>query len=79
MNTLDATYRDKLNLKGNCPGFRLWDVLASDGVRYVMASDSAEGVGTRLHFRSRGRIAPVSVTLIGDNPDAAEWDKARGL
>lgn len=79
MNTLNATYRDKLDLKGNCPGFRLWDVLASDGVRYLMASDSSDGVGTRLYFRSGDRIEPVSVTLIGDNPDAEEWIKARGL
>ena len=72
---LDRRYLDKLNPERNCPGFKLWDVLASDGVRYLMAGDHEGGAETRLFFAAR--LTVVTATLIGANPDAAEWDRLR--
>jgi hypothetical protein len=76
---LDTTYLDKLNPAGYCPGFNLWNVLATDGKRYLMASDHEGGLGTRLYFRTNGRLDVESAELIGPNPDAAAWNKARGM
>lgn len=79
MDELDATHRDALVLDGYCPGFKLWNVLATDGKRYLMASDHEGGCGTRLYFRTNGRLDVVSAELIGPNPDAEEWNRARGM
>lgn len=79
MEDLDPTFRDKLILAGYCPGFNLWNVLATDGKRYLMASDHASGCGTRLYFRTIGKLDMVSAELIGPNPDAEAWEKNRKL
>jgi hypothetical protein len=75
---LDPKYRDTLNPKRNCPGFQLWEVLGSDGVRYLMAGDHKGGVETRLFFATNNAIQPVSITLLGPNPDVEAWHEARG-
>ena len=75
---LNREYLDTLNLDGYCPGFRLWDALATDGTHYLVASDSVEGVGTRLYMRSYGCIELVSAECLGDNPDAITWKTHRG-
>lgn len=75
---LNREYLDTLDLEGYCPGFRLWDALATDGTRYLVASDSVEGVSTRLYMRSHGAIDLVSADCLGDNPDAIAWKTHKG-
>jgi hypothetical protein len=76
---LDPQFRDKLVLEGYCPGFYLWNVLATDGNRYLMAGDHKGGVSTRLYFRTNGKLDVAEIEQIGPNPDAEEWSKARGM
>lgn len=74
--TLDPKYNDKsANFApgDNCPGFDLWDVLASDGKRYLMAGDYAGAVDTRLYFRAE--LDVITATKIGPNPAVALWEK----
>ena len=73
----DTRYLDTVTREGYCPGFRLWDVVADDGVTYRMAGDNAGGVDVRLFFRTNGAVKPVSITLIGDNPGVQEWEALR--
>ena len=77
MSELNEQYRDKLNLKGNCPGFNLWEVTATDGNKYLMASDHASGASTRLYFATNGKVDVKESKLIGPNPDAETWKAAR--
>lgn len=74
--TRNFIYIDKLNLEGNCPGFHLWEVVASDGEVYTMASDTESGLDTRLFFRSEGRLKVKTATKLGPNPDVTAWDMA---
>ena len=70
-------FLDSMDPKGNCPGFRLWRVVGTDGNRYLMAGDHEGGVKTRLFFRTIGAVDVASIELVGDNPDVAAWDAAR--
>jgi hypothetical protein len=74
---LDARFLDKLSREGYCPGFRLWDALASDGQHYLVAADNEGGAENRLFFRTNGALKVVEAKLLGDNPDVAAWDAAR--
>ena len=78
---LDAQFRDVLRLEPgyNCPGFKLWAVVATDGKRYLMASDSESAIGTRLYFRTNGRLDMASAELLGVNPDAEAWCDYKGM
>ena len=61
-----------------CPGFRLFEVAGSDGVRYLVAADHAGGAETRVYLRSNGGVKAESIELLGDNDAAvAEWDNTR--
>jgi hypothetical protein len=75
---LNRSYLDKLDTSdgGFCPGFYLWDVLASDGKRYLIAADYPGAVEVRLYFRAR--LDVVSATKLGPNPDAAAWQAVKG-
>lgn len=75
--TPDTTYLDTVRPDGNCPGFYLWDALASDGRVYRMAGDHEGGVDVRLFFRTNGRLTLISATKVGDNPAVDEWDALR--
>lgn len=77
MSELNDQYLDKLNLKGNCPGFDLWEVTATDGNKYVMASDHKGGLSTRLYFATNGKLDVRDAVRIGVNPDAETWKAAR--
>lgn len=77
--TLITTHNDKSSDFGPsdyCPGFNLWDVLASDGRHYLMAGDHISGVSTRLYFRAELEV--VEAVDLGPNPAVALWD-ARAL
>lgn len=61
-----------------CPGFRLYEVLGTDGVRYLVAADHQDGAGTRVYLRSAGEVRGVEFALIGDNDAAvAAWERTR--
>jgi hypothetical protein len=68
-----------LDLEGYCPGFRLWEVEANDGQTYLVDADYEGSADTRMFFGSNGKIRLVSAKCIGENPDAIEWKKARGM
>lgn len=74
---LSTRYLDKVDATRNCPGFRLWNVEASDGVKYLMASDTASACDTRLFFATNGAVTAKTTTLIGSNPDVKVWDDLR--
>lgn len=77
---LDRRYLDKASEftpSDYCPGFDLWDVLASDGAHYLMAGDYIGGVGTRLHFQTDGALSIVSAINLGPNPAVKAWDTSR--
>lgn len=78
---LDTKYLDALHLEPgyNCPGFNLWDVTATDGNRYLMAADYEGSIGTRLFFRTNGKLDMASATLLGRNPDADRWCDYKGM
>lgn len=73
----NTRYLDKMDPTKNCPGFNLWEVLATDGETYLMASDNTGGLETRLFFRTDGNVHLKSATLLGPNPDVALWDSIR--
>jgi len=77
----DTRFLDAVNPESNCPGFLLWDVVASDGQTYRMAGDYSGAVETRLFFRTVGKGLPEltvkTMTLVGDNPDVKAWELAR--
>lgn len=77
---LSTDFLDRLDPSGSCPGFNLWAV-TTRGARYLLAADDAGGVGTRLFFRAgiSDDREHVAVEPLGPNPDAAEWERARGL
>ena len=74
---LSMKYLDKVDATKNCPGFRLWKVEASDGVNYIMASDTSSAIDTRLFFATNGALSSKTITLIGDNPDVQVWEGLR--
>jgi hypothetical protein len=76
---LSTEFLDTLTLDGYCPGFNLWAVVATDGKKYLMASDHKSAIGTRLYFRTNGKLDMESAELIGPNPDAKTWKKAKGM
>lgn len=77
---INTSMLDTVSSAANCPGFNLWDVLASDGKRYLMAGDHKSGVETRLFFRTQpSELTAVNITLIGPNPDVQLWDAYRVL
>lgn len=76
---LDRTFLDTIHTgECGCPGFRLWEVLASNGVSYLVAADHQSGAETRMYLRSSGAIQAATVTLVGENDAAvAEWESTR--
>ncbi|MEB0286174.1 hypothetical protein QN355_06375 [Cryobacterium sp. 10S3] len=77
-DTPNTTYLDKLDPERNCPGFYIWDALATDGKTYRMAADYDGGLSVRLFFGTNGALDLVSAVNLGDNPDAIEWKRLRG-
>ena len=74
---LSVKYLDRLDPTGveTCPGFNLFEVTVGDE-RFLMASDRADGIGTRLYFRAGIDDTKVEVKAeeIGPNPDVKAWE-----
>ena len=76
LDALDRTYLDPVDPDGNCPGFKLWRAVATDGVAYLVAADYPGAVQVRIYMRSNGAVDVEipDITYLGENPGRREWE-----